>query len=103
VRVRKNDLILVAAGKDRGKKGKIRFVFPGEARVIVEGANMVKKHTRAGGGVRQAGILEREAPIHVSNIRLICPKCNKPTRVGFKFLESGRKVRFCKLCREVID
>jgi len=64
---------------------------------------MIKKHSRARGVARQAGIIEREAPIHVSNVMLMCNKCNRPTRVGFRFLEDGRKVRICHSCREVID
>jgi large subunit ribosomal protein L24 len=103
MKVRKNDTVMVMTGKDRGKKGRVRFVFPKEERLIVEGVNMIKKHTRAVGGIRQAGILEREAPMHISNVMLVCPKCNKSVRVGFRFLEDGRKVRFCKRCQEVVD
>ena len=101
--IRKNDTVLVIAGKDRGKKGKVRFAYPKEERVIVEGINFIKRHTRATGAVRQAGIIEREAPVHVSDVMLICSKCNHPTRVGFHFLEDGRKVRICRSCHEVID
>ncbi len=101
--IRKNDTVLVITGKDRGKKGKVRFAYPKEERVIVEGINFIKRHTRATGAVRQAGIIEREAPVHVSDVMLICSKCNHPTRVGFHFLEDGRKVRICRSCHEVID
>jgi large subunit ribosomal protein L24 len=103
MKIRKNDTVLVIAGKDRGKKGKIRFAYPKDDQVIVEGVNMIKKHMRAVRQVRQAGIIEREAPIHVSNVMLLCSKCNHPTRVGFRFLEGGKKVRVCAVCHEVID
>ncbi len=103
MKIRKNDTVLVIAGKDKGKKGKVRFAYPKEERVLVDGINMVKRHTRARGTVRQAGIIEREDPIHVSNVMLLCNKCNRPTRIGFRFLKDGRKVRFCRSCGEVID
>lgn len=103
MKIRKNDNVLVIAGKDKGKKGKIRFVFPKKSQIMVEGINMIKKHTKAKGGVRQAGIIEREAPIHISDVMLLCNKCNKPTRVGYTFLEDERKVRVCRNCKEVLD
>ena len=101
--IRKNDTVLVITGKDRGKKGKVRFAYPEDERVLVEGVNFVKRHTRARRQVRQAGIIEREAPIHVSNVMLLCDKCSHPTRVGFRFLQDDRKVRICRRCGEVID
>jgi large subunit ribosomal protein L24 len=101
--IRKEDAVIVTTGKDKGKKGKVRFAHPGEERVIVEGANFIKTHARATGQARQAGIIEREAAIHISNVMLVCSKCNQPTRVGFRFLEDGKKVRFCKSCQEVVD
>jgi len=101
--IRKNDTVLVIAGKDKGKRGRVRFAYPKKERLLVEGINFVKKHSRAQGAVRQAGIIEREAPIHVSNVMLICAKCNKPVRVGARFLADGRKVRFCRSCGEVVD
>ncbi len=103
MKIRKDDTVVVVAGRDRGKQGKVRFAYPKDERLIVEGINFVKKHARATGQARQAGIIEREAPIQVSNVRLLCSQCNRPTRVGFRFLEDGRKVRICRLCREVID
>ncbi len=103
MRIRKNDIVLVIAGKERGKKGKVRSVNPKDERVLVEGINFIKRHTRALRQVRQAGIIEREAPIHVSDVMLLCSKCNHPTRVGFRFLEGGKKVRICRICEEVID
>ena len=103
MKVRKNDTVLVIAGKDKGKKGKVRFAHPKKDRLLVEGINLIKKHTRAVRQVRQAGIIEREAPIHISNVMLLCSKCNRPTRIGFRFLEDGKKVRICRICKEVID
>jgi len=69
----------------------------------VEGINMIKRHTKARGGVRQAGIIEREAPLHISNVMLVCDKCGKPSRIKIKFLEDGKKVRMCRRCNEVLD
>ena len=103
MKIRKNDTVLVIAGKDRGKKGKVRFAYPKDERLLVDGVNFIKRHARATGRVRQAGIIEREAPIHVSNLMLVCNKCSRPTRIGFRFLEDGKKVRFCKSCYEVMD
>ena len=103
MKIRKNDNVLVIAGKDKGKKGKVRFVYSKDERVVVEGVNFIKRHTRATGKVRQAGVIEREAPVHVSNVLLLCSKCNRPVRIGYSFLEDGRKVRICRSCHEVID
>jgi large subunit ribosomal protein L24 len=103
MKIRKNDNVLVTAGKDKGKKGKVRFAYPQDDRVLVEGVNFIKKHARATGQVRQAGIIEREATIDVSDVMLLCSKCNRPTRVGTRFLGDGKKVRVCRLCNEVID
>jgi len=103
MKLRKNDTVLVVTGKDKGKKGKIRQAFPKEERVIVDGVNMIKRHSRSRGGARQSGIIEMEASLHVSKLMLICNKCNKPARVGFRFLEDGGKARICRSCYEVID
>jgi len=103
MRLRKDDTVVIITGKDRGKKGKIRRAFPNEDRVVVEGLNMIKRHSRARRATRQAGIVELEAPIHVSDVMLICNKCGNPTRVNFRLLDDGKKVRVCNSCREVID
>jgi large subunit ribosomal protein L24 len=103
MKIRKNDTVLVIAGKDRGKKGKVRFAYPKKDQILVEGVNFIKKHSKARQQVRQAGIIEREAPIHVSNVMLLCNKCNHPARIGFRFLDDGTKVRVCNVCGEVID
>ena len=103
MKIRKNDTVLVIAGKDKGKKGKVRFAYPKKQQIIIEGINFIKKHSRARGQVRQAGIIDLEAPIHTSDVMLFCEKCNHPTRIGFRFLDDGRKVRICRACKEVID
>ena len=103
MKIRKDDTVLVIAGKDKGKKGKVRFAYPKDERLVVEGINFIKKHARATRGVRQAGIIEQEAPMRISNVMLLCSRCNRPTRVGSRFLEDGRKVRICRSCHEVID
>ncbi|UCD21983.1 MAG: 50S ribosomal protein L24 [Chloroflexota bacterium] len=103
MKIRKDDTVVITTGKDSGKKGKVRRVWPDKERVIVDGANMIKRHSRARRAARQAGIIELEAPIHVSNVMLVCSKCSKPTRVGFQFLADGKRVRVCKSCQEVID
>jgi large subunit ribosomal protein L24 len=103
MKIRKNDNVLVIAGKDRGKKGKVRFAYPKKQKLIVEGVNFIKKHSKARGAARQAGIIDLEAPLHVSNVMLVCDKCGKPARIGFRTLEDGRKVRFCRACGEVIE
>ena len=103
MKIRRNDEVLVITGDDRGKKGKVHRYYPREDRLVVEGVNMVKRHMKPRGNIRQAGIIEREAPIHISDVMLICTKCNKPTRVGFRILEDKSKVRVCSKCHEVID
>ena len=103
MKIRKNDTVLVMAGKDRGKRGKVRFAYPKKNRVGVEGINFIKKHSRARGQARQAGIIDLEAPIDGSNGMLLCGKCNRPTRGGFTSREDGKKVRVCCKCKEVID
>ena len=103
MRVRREDTVEVIAGKDKGKRGKVQRVFPKESRVVVEGANLMKRHVRPSPTVRQAGIVQREAPFHVSNVMIVCSHCNRAVRTGHKFLEDGKKVRVCRSCQEVID
>jgi large subunit ribosomal protein L24 len=102
-KVRKNDTVQVLAGRERGKQGKVSRVLPKEARVVVDGINLRKRHTRPRRPGEQAGIVEFPAPLHVSDVAIVCPKCGKGTRVGFRVLASGQKVRFCKRCDEVLD
>jgi large subunit ribosomal protein L24 len=103
MKVRKGDDVIVLSGRDKGKKGSVLRVLREENRVVVQGVNVVKRHTKPS-AASPGGIVEREAPIHVSNVSHIDPADGKPTRVGFKFLEDGsRKVRFAKRSGEVID
>jgi large subunit ribosomal protein L24 len=101
-KIRKGDTVAVLTGRDKGKKGSVLKVFPSKNRVIVQGVNMVKRHFRGGQG-QPPGIVDKEASIHVSNVSLLDPKDDKPTRVTFKVLEGGRKVRVAKRSGEVID
>lgn len=101
--IRKNDTVLVIAGKDKGKRGTVTRVIPREGRVVVEGVNVVKRHTRGQAGARQAGIIQQEAPLALSNVVLVCNKCNAPTKVKRAILEDGRKVRVCRKCNETVD
>ena len=101
--MKKNDLVMVMAGKEKGKSGRILKVFPRKTRALIEKINFIKRHTRPSGQTKQGGIIEREAPIHVSNVMVICEKCNLPIRVGKKILDDGKKVRVCKKCGELLD
>jgi len=101
-KIRQGDTVQVMRGKDRGKRGKVQRVLPKEQRVVVEGVNRVVRHVRPHPRVRQAGRVVKEAPISWANVRLVCDKCGRPVRVGFRFLEDGTKVRVCKRCHEVI-
>jgi large subunit ribosomal protein L24 len=103
VKIKKNDIVKVITGKEAGKKGKILMVFPIEQRVVVEKLNIVKRHTRPTQKVRQGGIIEKEGRIHISNVMLVCNKCDNTTRVAMKILENGKKVRTCKKCGEILD
>ena len=103
MRIRTGDNVLVIAGRDKGKTGRIERHLPSEGRVVVEGVNIVTKHMRGQPGVRQAGRIQFEAPIHASNVVLICNKCNQPTKAKTTFLETGARVRSCTKCQEVID
>ncbi len=102
--IRRNDNVQVITGKDRGKKGRVLRVIADKNRLVVEGINFVKRHTRPnpGRGVK-GGILEKEAPLHASNVQLVCPECSAPPRIGHKVLEDGRKVRVCRKCEGVVD
>lgn len=102
-RVRKGDKVVVVAGKDKSKTGTVLVVYPKENKVLVEGVNLIKRHTKPNAANPEGGILEREAPLHVSNVQLVDPKAGVPTRVGYKTLEDGTKVRYAKKSGEVID
>ena len=101
--VRKGDTVVVVAGKERGKTGKVLRVIPEKSRVVVERVNMIKKHQRPTQKVRQGGIIEREGSIHLSNVMLVDPGSDKPTRVGMKALSDGKKVRVARRSGEMLD
>lgn len=102
-KIRKGDTVVVIAGNDRGQKGEVHSVSPKKGTVVVAGINLIKKHQKRTGDVRtQAGIIEREGPINISNVMLVCKNCGKPTRVGFA-IEGGKKVRKCKKCGQFIE
>ena len=103
-RIRKDDKVMVITGKDAGKIGKVLKILRKKDRVLVEKVNMAKRHMRANPYRQQpGGIMEKEMPIHVSNLMLVCSACAKPTRVGYRYTEDGKKVRFCKKCNEVME
>jgi large subunit ribosomal protein L24 len=102
--IKKNDTVTVTTGKDRGKQGRVLKVLPENNRVIVEGVNFIKRHTKPNPQRQiKGGVVEREAPLHASNVQLLCPECGKPTRLGKRVLGDGRKVRVCRKCEGVVD
>ncbi len=101
--IRRNDTVVVLAGKDRGKRGRVIRLVPREHRIVVEGVNMITRHIGHRHGVRQTGRVRQEAPLNLSNVKLVCPQCDKPSRLGSRFLEDGTKVRICKACNEVLE
>jgi large subunit ribosomal protein L24 len=102
LKIKKGDKVVVIAGKDKGKTGEVLKVLPTEARVVVQGVNVMKRHTRPAMG-NPGGIVEKEAALHISNVAHIDPKDQKPTRIGYRLLEDGKKVRFAKRSGEVLD
>jgi large subunit ribosomal protein L24 len=102
-KVKRDDTVEIMAGKDRGKRGQVRIVMPKEQRVVVAGLNIAKRHRRQRTMQEASAIVEIEAPLHISNVQVVCRSCSKAVRVGFKMLEDGRKVRSCKACGEAID
>ena len=103
IHVRRGDTVGVITGRERGKRGKVLRVLTGKGRVLVEHVNMIKKHQRPTQKLRQGGIIEREGPLALSNVLVVCARCDKPSRTGIKILADGRKVRTCKRCGESID
>ncbi|UCD36472.1 MAG: 50S ribosomal protein L24 [Nitrospiraceae bacterium] len=101
--IKKNDTVLVVAGDEKGKKGRVLTVDVAKNRVVVESVNIIKKHMKPSKQYSQGGIIEKEAPIQRSKVMLLCPKCSQPTRVGNKVLENGKKTRACRKCGEVVD
>jgi large subunit ribosomal protein L24 len=102
-KIKLNDQVEVISGKDRGRVGKVIRAFRDDDKVVVEKINMIKRHTKPSMANQQGGIIEKEAPIHLSNLKLVCPKCSKSVRVGIKSLEDGAKVRVCKKCGESVE
>lgn len=102
-RIRKNDTVMVITGRERGKTGKVMRVLPDSGRAIVERLNLVKRHTKATGPQTPSGIVEKEAGIHLSNLMVMCDKCNAPTRLGKRVLDDGGRVRVCRRCGEQLD
>jgi large subunit ribosomal protein L24 len=99
--VKKGDTVVVLSGKDRGARGKVLMTLPKDGRVLVEGVNRVKKHTKVTTtqrGAQTGGIVTQEAPVHASNVQVICPNCSKPTRIGYRKNDEGRSVRACRKC-----
>ena len=102
--IRKNDNVLVITGKNRGARGRVLRIDPAKNRLIVEGVNIIKRHTKPNPQKNiKGGVVEREASVHASNVQLVCPECGKQTRVGRKVLGDGRKVRICRKCEGVVD
>lgn len=101
-KIKKNDTVHVVSGKDRGKSGRVFKVYPKDGRALVEGINYVKKHARKSQANPQGGIMQKENPIHISNLALFCKTCGKPARLGTSTLADGTKTRFCKRCKEAI-
>ena len=98
ISIKKDDLVVVLSGKDKGKQGKVLAVIPSESKVVVEGVNVATKHKKATSQTEQGGIVKKEAPIYACKVQRVCPKCNKPTRPAHKLLADGKKVRVCKKC-----
>jgi large subunit ribosomal protein L24 len=102
--IRRNDNVVVMTGKDRGKRGRVLKVVADTNRLVVEGVNLIKRHTKPNPQRQiKGGVVEREAAVHASNVQLVCPECGKPTRLGRKILGDGRKVRICRKCEGVVD
>ena len=102
IKIIKNDTVKVIGGNNKGKIGKVLKVYPKTNRIIVEKVQLVKRHQKPRSQQDKGGIIEKEAPIHVSNVLLVCPKCSKPTRTGVGELADGKKVRVCKSCNEML-
>lgn len=101
--IKKDDKVMVIAGKEKGKTGKVLRILPKKDRAVVEKVNFIKRHMRPGAHSRQGGIVEKENPINISNLMVVCGKCTDPTRVGWRVLEDGSRVRYCKKCDEIIE
>ncbi len=103
LKIKKNDKVIVISGKEKGKDGRVLAVMPKKERVLVERVNMIKRHMKPSRRYTQGGIIEKEGPLHISKVMLVCPRCQTPTRTASRILGDGKKVRLCKRCKEVID
>lgn len=103
MKIRKGDRVLVIAGKDKSKQGRVERVLPQENRIVIEGVNLITRHVKATAGIRQGGRIQQEAPVSLSNVMLICASCSRPARVGYRRLENGARVRVCQKCKETIS
>jgi len=103
MKIRKGDTVLVIAGKDQSKRGRVEKVLSRENRVVVEGINLITRHVKATPGVRQGGRIQQEAAIHISDVMLVCSSCNQPSRIGYRRLGDDSKVRVCHKCKETIS
>jgi large subunit ribosomal protein L24 len=101
LKIKRDDLVEVQKGRERGKRGKVRQLLVDKDRAIIMDVNIMKKHVKPGTRARQAGIIDIEVPVRLANLALVCDKCGKPTRVGFRYLDDGTKARFCKKCGEI--
>lgn len=102
MKLKKGDQVVVLRGKDKARKGKIEKIFPGEGRVLIPGVNIYKKHTRPQGEKQAGGLVDIVKPLPVSNVALVCPKCNQKTRVGYQLDKAGQKTRICRKCKAAI-
>ena len=102
LKIKKNDKVRIVKGKDKGKSGKVLRINGRDGQVFVEGINMINKHTRQKDQSKPGGIIKKEGPVNIANIRVICPNCGKPARMGFDIRESGEKARVCKKCNQQI-
>ena len=103
MQIRKNDSVMVIAGKERGKTGKVLRIIPDKDALVIERVNLVKRHTRPRGPQQPGGIIEKEASVHASNVMIMCDKCNAPVRIGRKTLGDGKKIRICRRCGEALE
>ena len=102
-KIRRNDTVRVMTGKERGRQGQVRQVLPRKGRAVVTGINMSRRHRRPRSATDPGGLVDVESPVHLSNLRVVCPSCERPTRVGFRLLDGAKKVRYCKRCDGAVD
>jgi len=101
--IKKNDTVMLISGDEKGKSGRVLSILSSKDKILIESLNMIKRHMKPSKKYSQGGIIEKEAPVHLSKVMLVCPKCSKPTRIGNTMLENGKKIRSCKKCGEVVE